>query len=267
MYFRWSYLRLEVVLMLYLHDVWINWFEGEENGYNVCHFHEWRKSDQIQLLDQVPLLYITEDLYRFIENDVDDLPVSLLDRIYQRAYIREGQARTSLDYACILTDGIGILAFDTIGYQIPIRKSRLIPRQEQLVYEMIKDTKRQDFKYTGEGYTKEYHILSMEPRFVYGLTRRERKLKQLLMMALDHLYTTNNLEELRYWLTEWHPKKYPLIRFMTEEKVWQALYEGVKEGWSQKQEEFGLKLIKGQPFLEEMWELEQNQEENTSKLK
>ena len=24
--------------MLYLHDVWVNWFEGEENGYNVCHF-------------------------------------------------------------------------------------------------------------------------------------------------------------------------------------------------------------------------------------
>ncbi|WP_412055900.1 hypothetical protein, partial [Bacillus haynesii] len=23
--------------MLFLHDVWVNWFEGEENGYNVCH--------------------------------------------------------------------------------------------------------------------------------------------------------------------------------------------------------------------------------------
>lgn len=24
--------------MLYLHDVWVNWFEGEENGYSVCYF-------------------------------------------------------------------------------------------------------------------------------------------------------------------------------------------------------------------------------------
>ena len=35
--------------MLFLHDVWVNWFEGEENGYNVCHFHEWRKEDTVEL--------------------------------------------------------------------------------------------------------------------------------------------------------------------------------------------------------------------------
>lgn len=34
--------------MLFLHDVWVNWFEGEENGYNVCHFHEWRKEDTVE---------------------------------------------------------------------------------------------------------------------------------------------------------------------------------------------------------------------------
>lgn len=41
--------------MLFLHDVWVNWFEGEENGYNVCHFHEWRKEDTVELLDQTPV--------------------------------------------------------------------------------------------------------------------------------------------------------------------------------------------------------------------
>jgi hypothetical protein len=35
-------------MMLFLHDVWVNWFEGEENGYNVCHFHEWRKDDSVE---------------------------------------------------------------------------------------------------------------------------------------------------------------------------------------------------------------------------
>ena len=49
--------------MMYLHDVWVNWFEGEENGYNVCYFHEWRKDDSVELLDQVPLLKIDPVLY------------------------------------------------------------------------------------------------------------------------------------------------------------------------------------------------------------
>lgn len=251
--------------MLYLHDVWVNWFEGEENGYSVCHFHEWRKEDGIELLDQVPLLYISEVLYNYIENDMHDLPKSLLDTIYKRAFIRKGQERTVLEYACVVTDGKDIIAFDSIGYQIPIRKSRLIPRQEQLVFDMIKTTKPESFKFDVKIVKKEYHMLSMAPELVHGLTRRERQLKQLLMIALDQLRTADNLEELRYWLTEWDPKQYPFIRYMNEIKVWEALYEGVKQGWGIRHEELCGKMIKGQPFLERMWELEQAPEQNTSK--
>lgn len=251
--------------MLYLHDVWVNWFEGEENGYNVAHFHEWRKDDRIELLDQVPLLYITEELLNYIENDMNDLPEMLLSKVYKRGYIRKGQNRTALENACILTDGISIIAIDTLGYKIPIRKSRLIPRQEQIIYEMIKGTKISHFRLPEEPYEKVYSILSMKPRLMYGLTRRERQLKHVLMITLDQLKTANNLEELRYWLTEWSPIKYPHLRFMDETKVWQALYDGVKTGWSKSHEELGNKLIKGQPFLEQMWDLEQKQ--NVSKLK
>lgn len=253
--------------MLYMHDVWVNWFEGEENGYNVCYFHEWRKDDGVELLDQVPLLYITEDLYSYIENDMSDLPKLLLDTIYKRAYMRKGHERTVLEYACIITDGNDILAFDTIGYTIPVRKSRLIPRQEQMVYDMIKNAKKESFNFENDDYEKEYHLLSMPPELIFGLTRRERQLKHLLMIALDHLKTTNNIEELRYWLTEWDPKKYPSIREMDADVVWQALYDGVKDGWSSAHEDLCAKLIKGQPFLENMWEAENVKEQNTSRQK
>ncbi|HLR61722.1 MAG TPA: YjbA family protein [Lentibacillus sp.] len=251
--------------MLYLHDVWVNWFEGEENGYSVCYFHEWRKNDGIELLDQVPLLYITEDLFDYIENDMHDLPEDMMDKIYKRAYMRKGQERHCLDFAAVVTDGNDIIAFDTIGYQIPVRKSRLIPRQEQLVFDMIKTTKPESFDFDGRKVKKEYHMLSMEPRFVHGLTRRERQLKQLLMIALDQLRTVNNPEELRYWLTEWDPKQYPYIRYMDKDTVWNALYDGVKYGWTQLHEDLCAKLIKGQPFLEKMWEAEQAPKQNTSK--
>ncbi|MGM8212669.1 DUF3603 family protein [Virgibacillus sp. W0430] len=253
--------------MLYLYDVWANWFEGEEHGYNVCYFHEWRKSDRIDLLDQVPLLYITDECFSFIENGMNDLPNDLLNKIHKRAYRRNGQERKEIAYACIVSNGKNSLAFDTIGYQIPVRKSRLIPRQEQLVYGMLKSTKQLDFKF--EQKEKEAHndIISLKQAYVVGLTRRERQLKQLLMMALDQLRTINNLEELRYWLTEWEPKKYPFIRYMDKDKVWNALYHDVKHGWSPRHEELCFQLIKGHPFLENMWEFEQTQKHNTSKLK
>src|SRR6478672_9886204 len=145
--------------MLYLHDVWVNWFEGEENGYNVCHFHEWRKDDGVELLDQVPLIKVKPILFSYIENDLSELPQKLLDDIFQKAYLRKNHERVQLEYCFVVTDGVGIMAIDTIGYTIPIRKSRLIPRQEQLVYEMIENHDAVDYTFHENLMTKDFHIL------------------------------------------------------------------------------------------------------------
>ncbi|MRB55853.1 DUF3603 family protein, partial [Bacillus thuringiensis] len=83
--------------------------------------------DVIELLDQVPLLLVESVLFHYIENDLGELPQGLLNDIYQKAYLRKNHERIQVDYCFVVTDGLGILAVDTIGYQIPIRKSRLIP--------------------------------------------------------------------------------------------------------------------------------------------
>ncbi len=136
--------------MLYLHDVWVNWFEGEENGYNVCHFYEWRKDDTIELLDQVPLLKVDATLYHYIENELLELPQQLLEDVHHKAYIRKNHERLQQEYCFVVTDGRGIIAVDTIGYNVPIRKSRLIPRQEQMVYEMVENVQAEKYKFQME---------------------------------------------------------------------------------------------------------------------
>lgn len=251
--------------MLYLHDVWVNWFESEENGYQVARYHEWRKEDKIELLDQTPLLYITADLFDYIENDLQEIPEDLLDTIYKRSYTRQGQNRNVLDYACVITNGMEALAIDTIGYSIPVRKSRLIPRQEQLIDDMIKSAKPQHFGFKLKGYKKEYHMLSMTPGEVVGLTRREREIKHILMIALDQLKTSGNLEEVRYWLTEWDPKVYPAVKYFSLEEAWEKLYAGISQGFGKNHEEFCEKIVRGQPFLEKLWDIEKEHAQDTSK--
>ncbi|WP_339149632.1 MULTISPECIES: YjbA family protein [unclassified Sutcliffiella] len=249
--------------MLYLHDVWVNWFEGEENGYNVCHFHEWRKDDSVELLDQVPLLKVDSVLFNYIENDLQELPPSLLEDIFQKSYIRKNHERIQLDYCFVVTDGQGILAVDTIGYNIPIRKSRLIPRQEQLVYDMVEnhDAEKYSFSPTSKS-QKDYHILSPSPEIMHGLTRKERQLKQLLFMAMDQLRSTCNVAQIRYWYTEWNPIHYREIQSMSFEEVWSQLIEEIRDGWSEKHQDFCEHLVKGQPFFEKLWELEQHPKVN-----
>jgi hypothetical protein len=248
--------------MLYLHDVWVNWFEGEENGYNVCHFHEWRKDDVIDLLDQVPIIKVESVLFHYIENDLSELPKQLLNDVYQKAYLRKNHERVQLDYCFIVSDGKGILAVDTIGYHIPIRKSRLIPRQEQLVYEMIEQLEPVVYEFDSYQTKKEYHILSPHPQLMYGLTRKERQLKQLLFMALDQLFSSQNTAEIRYWYTEWAPEKYREVQQLDFFQVWNRLYEETKIGWTDQHINLCEKLIKGQPFFERLWEAENGSKVN-----
>jgi Protein of unknown function (DUF3603) len=246
--------------MLYLHDIWVNWFEGEENGYNVCYFHEWRKDDQVELLDQVPLLKVSSALYDYIENSLSEIPQALLEDVYQKAFVRKNHERIQLDYCFVISDGKGILAVDTIGYNIPLRKSRLIPRQEQLVYDMVAE--QEEAVYPFHSSEKEHHILSPSPHLMSGLTRKERQLKQLLFMALDQLYSTKNVAEVRYWYTEWAPEKYTHIQKMSFEEAWNNLYEEAKYGWTDKHAQLCENLIKGQPFFEKLWEMEQEPKVN-----
>lgn len=259
-----SFYKSEGLEMLFLHDVWVNWFEGEENGYNVCHFHEWRKEDTVELLDQVPLLRVPSVLFHYIENDLSVLPEGLLEDVHQKSYIRKNHERTKLEYCFVVTDGIGILAVDTIGYTIPVRKSRLIPRQEQLVYEMVKDVEPEAYEFEPKKLesSKEYHILSLAPEHVRGLTRKERQIKQLMFMALDQLKGLKNRAEIGYWYTEWNPHMYEQIKRMSFEEIWDMLYNETIEGWSDKHLAFCENLIKGQPFFEKLWEMENESKVN-----
>lgn len=122
----------------------------------------------------------------------------MLEDVHHKAYIRKNHERLQQEYCFVVTDGKGIIAIDTIGYNVPIRKSRLIPRQEQMVYEMVENVQAEKYEFQVEETEKEHHILSPSPFIMNGLTRKERQLKQLLFMALGSItynekYSRNSL--------------------------------------------------------------------------
>ncbi|MCR6111381.1 DUF3603 family protein [Bacillus sp. A301a_S52] len=251
--------------MLHMKDIWVNWFEGEENSYNVCEFFEWKKSDKIELLDQVTVVKINSALLDYIENTLQELPEELLADVYRQSFARQKSERTPLDYCFIATDGLRAIVVDTIGYHTPIRKSKMVPRQEEQLRQLVEGHPEAEYYMDYLECEKEYHILSPEPRLMLGLIRKEKQLKQLLFMALDQLYSEAELAELRYWYTEWAPHKYHTIQFMDFEEVWQSLYEEIKIGWSAKHENYCRAMIKGQPFFEKLWDLQFEEEKRKTK--
>jgi hypothetical protein len=243
-----------------LHDLWVNWFESEENGYNVPHFHEWRKDDIATLMDTIPLLKVTPELFDYVENDILDLPIDLLEAVKNKAYLRKNHEKINLPYAFVITDGKGILAVETLGYTIPIRKSRLIPRQEQLVYELIIDSKI-DFELPSDVDRKEkdYHLFSPHPNIMIGLTRREKILKQLLFMALDTVYNDENLSKLKYWFVEWNAANYTNIDKWDLEGLFKQFIAEVSKGWSKQHQEFTKLITYDQPLYKKLYDMEMEQ--------
>lgn len=236
--------------MLYLHDVWVNWFVGKKEGYQVCPYYEWRKKDRVEMLEQIPVLYIQSTLFNIIENSLQPLPSSLLNQIHKKTTQKKGYERKQLTYACIVTDGKGILAFDTGGFNIPLRKSRLTVKQEQQVYHMCEKMKIQKFMFIPRRVAST-SLLDIDRKYMFGLTRRERELKSLLLIAVRQLEKSKDISELLYWLAEWKNEKISYCMYqLNEQELYRLLYNEVKRGWSKEHERFCMQLMKGKPFLE-----------------
>jgi len=259
--------------MLYVHDVWVNWFEGATKGHAVPEFEAWRKTDNVELLDQSPLLYVTEELFDYVENGMEPLPQEMLKAIHQSAYIRKNHERTALEYAAVITDGIRVLAFDTDEFPAeeglsdpgtpvwPLKKSRLIPRQYQLVLEMIEGYEPEDFGATfvteKAEETVEARILNITDVHMLGLTRREKEMKEILMDCLYQLSQSENMEEVRYWYTELFPGS--MIDITTENwtitQMVLDMHDHLSEGWDEQHTDIGLKLTRYFQMDEEWVEL------------
>lgn len=232
--------------MHYLYDIWVNWVDGEEDSLFIFPYHEWRKTDRIELVEQIPLLYIDEHTFYHIENGLNKLPKRLLHSIYKRTYMRVERKRQLVDYACVVTDGVGIVAFHTLGQKIPLRKSRLIPRQEQQVYDILPRLKKQHYQMRPE----KISVQQKDEQGMLGLTRRERQMKRILLAALDQLKKTADRKEIFYWISEWENRN--IVReldALSLDVVWEAFYTQVVNGWSPKHETFCQQIVKRNPYL------------------
>jgi len=246
--------------MVYLQTVWVNWFEREKYGFNVFEYYEWHKNDMIEMIDRMPIVLIEELLFLTIENTLNYLPKKLLDIVHNQAYLRKGNENQPLPYAFIITDGEKVLAVDTLGTQIPYKKSRLIPKQERKTIDLVSNAKVKKFHFKKSRELNDYYEYA---NLMYGLTRKERRLKKILLKGLVKLQQTQNKNETLYWLTEWNYDKAQLLsQELTHQQLWRILFKELKDGWSKEHEKFCRKFVKGNRQLERTLELVYSEDKN-----
>lgn len=245
-----------------LRDVWVNWQEGVEEGFNVHPFYEWRKEDNIKLLVETPIIGVTSELYEYIENGIHLLPIELLDLMKDRTAYRENNItkKDGVEYCGIVTDGKRIIMIN-VHNGFPMAKSRLVLRQERAVFEEWEKGKDAENPIIGldEEYTVRFKPseTQLTREEAMGLTRKERRQKELLLQTVVFL-KTKGVEEIRYWLLEWDEtlssKK---VQSLDREKAISTLIANMRSGWEKKHENFAKKIIQVIPSYKPLWEFEE----------
>lgn len=239
-----------------LFDIWVNFFEGEKYGYNICHFEEWRKDDTIELFDQVELIKVDEQLFSHIENTMGEIQDDLLAAVKNKSYMRRNHEKVIAEYAFIITDGKRNLAVNTLGYHIPIRKSRLIPRHEQYIFEVAAKMDV-EFTYKPTSYTNDdYDDIYIDPNSMRGLTRRERKLKELLYTYIQDVMFEENVGKLKYLFVELNPYGYAEIKDMDLQSTYETINKYILSGWTKEFEEALKTVTKGISYYQDVLEVE-----------
>lgn len=250
---------------VYGYDIWVNWSDGSNQGFEIPQYFEWRREDNVDLMEQMPILKISKAFFNYIENECEALPEEMLTSVYRKSAKVVKNKRKKVDYAMIVTDGEQVLAIDTEGKDndSPNLKSRVTPKQEAFIIDVVEDMYTNDFGWVQpepeQAEVEEMSIgdaiLTIQPEYMAGLTRTEKEMKVIVLDGLFNISCSNNSAEVAYWYVEMFPQYFNTDRVatLTNEEMVTEMFDFLKLGWSKQHEEFGTAVVKCYDIFKELW--------------
>lgn len=220
--------------MQYLHDVWINPC-SEENPYLIPHFHEWTKEEKILLMDTMPLIKVNNNLFDYIEAGYNKISDEILKDVHGKSFLRSNNEKKKVKYSFICTDGDRTIAVQLDDEGIVEKKSRLIPRLDQLIYEMTVSKKVE--------YSLEYAVDTSKYDRYAGYTRSEKESMTKINNFLDGL-NESNVTMLKYLISEWSIELYNSIKDLDFDTVKTLFKNEIQKTKTEKLIDFNKLILK-----------------------
>lgn len=196
--------------MNYIYDIILNFQE------RIYDFYEWNKTDVITHIRKIPVFKISsKDLYNIENYNVvlDDL---FLEKILNKTEVFSGRTIKNIEYACILCDGLNVLAIkiDKKRYYF----SKLIIEEELEVTESLARVKEIEI---------EYQLKEPKNKFKF-LTRKEVEMELYVKKELKKLETNGEEEKLQYLYFECFGKKEFNMKDLYHYSACQKIYNILK---------------------------------------
>ena len=166
-----------------VYDVMLNY--SNENQF--FDFYEWDKNDSFLIIQEIPIIKISEKQMIEIEKSIIQVSHSFLNDIFEKSKSIDFQVFTGL--LVMSNDKVIGLKFDRNG--LLIEKSSLLLDEEMAIIDENQDLCITDFSYTVVSST----IFSF-------LTRREKKLQKRLLKEVNSFYLRQEYDVINYLYQE-----------------------------------------------------------------
>lgn len=169
--------------MVYIYDIILN-FNDE-----LIEFFEWEDNDNIKYIKKLPLIRVEDSLIKdILENDI----------LFADDFLEQIKNKT--------------IYYDSKRDNYPVI---VLSNQDIVIAILLKEN---DYKYSRLLLDEEYEVLNIADKlsvtkvdytvkgkkiFNSNLTRKERKIRGILLNEIDYLYNSNKLDKLNYYYYEY----------------------------------------------------------------
>src|SRR5699024_3721731 len=90
--------------MMYMYNVWVNWWPHHDLEPSILEYYEWKKTDRIEKLERVPVVYVSKQLLSYLSQYDAIMPKKIAKTIYNRTFVMKDNQRIVYPYACIVSN-------------------------------------------------------------------------------------------------------------------------------------------------------------------
>ena len=173
--------------MIYVYDILVNFIDSKR----IYEVFEWNNNDSIDHIKRIPLFLVNWSIIDNLLNNSLYVSKSFLNTIKDKTLLYKNNNET-IKYACLLTEGNRVFAFEFDDFGKVEYKSSLLLDEEEDILELSLQL---------DNYKIEYELKEIEKDNLY-LTRRAEQIRNYIIKDLKHTYINKNYSKLRYLYNE-----------------------------------------------------------------
>lgn len=176
--------------MNYVYDILLNF---QKEYYD---FFEWNNDDEITHIRKIPLFKISNSDFKSLKSGNIRINKNFMHKIYNKTQKFKKSKTKNINYAFLVSNGKEILGIKLNKNGLNTYKSSLLLDEEEEINDIAQNLNKSII---------EYQIISDFFNNDYQ-TRKEKKIKQLIIEKLNHLFKNKDNDKLKYLYLEYFNK-------------------------------------------------------------